>query len=87
MATKISITMSDVELAWIRKRAKQVHGGNLSAALMEAVIVLQRQEALRAFLDHEGVPPLDAEELAEIQREWQRPAPTRRRSSKKRGAA
>lgn len=82
-ATKISITIDASDLSWLRRRAKSVHGGNLSAAFTEAARSLRKQEALRAFLKEEGAPPLSAVELAEIQDEW-RPRPGR---TKKRRAA
>jgi len=82
MSTKISVTMTDVELVFLRKRARRIHGGNLSAAVVEAARLLRKQEALRAFLDEEGVPRLDAAELASIQEEWRRLAPPAGRAVK-----
>jgi hypothetical protein len=81
---KISVTIERADLAWLRRRAKRLHGGNLSAAIAEATCTLRRQEALRAFLDEEGVPRLDAAELAEITSEWAAPRgahPKRRRGA------
>lgn len=74
---KVSVTIDDADLSWLRRRAKRVHGGNLSAAIVEAARTLRRQESLRAFLDEEGVPRLAATELAEIQAEWQPARPRR----------
>jgi hypothetical protein len=74
---KVSVTIDDADLSWLRRRAKRVHGGNLSAAVTEAARTLRRQESLRAFLDGEGVPKLGPAELAEIQAEWQPPRPRR----------
>jgi hypothetical protein len=81
---KVSVTIDDADLSWLRRRAKRVHGGNLSAAIAEAARTLRRQESLRAFLDEEGVPRLGAAELAEIQAEWQ---PLRPRRGGRRPAA
>jgi hypothetical protein len=72
--TKVSITIDDADLGWLRRRSKRRHGGNLSAAVTEATRALRKQEALRAFLDRERVPRLEPAELAEIQAEWHRPA-------------
>jgi len=47
-----------------------VHAGNLSAVVSEAARLLRKQEALRSFLEAEGVPKLGPEELAQIQSEW-----------------
>jgi hypothetical protein len=68
--TKVSLTIENSDLSWLRKRAKHLHGGNLSAAFAEAARVLRKQEALRTFLDAEGVAPLEPEELGAIQEEW-----------------
>jgi hypothetical protein len=78
-ATKVSITIDQEALAWLRRRAKSAHAGNLSAAVAEATAALRKQEALRAFLAKEGVPALSAEELAKIQAEWGRPRRARKR--------
>lgn len=85
---KISITVEDGALAWLRRRAKLVHGGNLSAAFAEATELARRQEALRAFLDAENVPTLAPSELDEITREWRGVASSaKRRSSTKKTKA
>jgi hypothetical protein len=76
---KISVSMEDSDLAWLKRRAKRTHGGNVSAVLAEATQLLPRQEALREFPDAEKVPMLSTEEVAAIQAEWQ-PAPDERRS-------
>ena len=81
--TKISVSIDQANLAWLRRRAKRIHAGNLSAAVAEATVALRKQEALREFLAGEGVPDLDAGALAEIRREWQQP---RRRAKKNRAA-
>jgi hypothetical protein len=81
--SKVSVTIDASDLTWLRRRAKQVHGGNLSAAVAEAARTLRKQEALRSFLDKEGVPRLSAEELAAVQDEWR---PTARRPKKRRVA-
>ncbi len=80
---KVSVTIDDIDLSWLRRRAKHVHGGNLSAAFSEAARTLRKQEALRAFLEKEGVPRLGPEDLASIQDEWKRGP----RRAKKRPAA
>ena len=79
-ARKISITIDASELTWLRRRAKQVHGGNLSAAVVEAVRTLRKQEALCAFLEKENVPQLSVKELEVVQDEWR---PRARRTKKR----
>ncbi len=81
--TKISVTIDDADLAWLKRRAKRAHAGNLSAAMTEAARLLRRHEALRAFLKAERVPRLSEAEVEEIQSEWRSPTPP----TKKRRAA
>lgn len=81
--TKVSITLDDADLAWLRRRSRRGHGGNLSAVVTEAARALRRQEALRDFLDAEGVPNLTASERAKIVGEWR----FARERSKRRTAA
>jgi hypothetical protein len=81
---KISVTVDDESLAWLRHRAKLLHGGNLSAAIAEATQLAQRQEALRTFLEGEGVPSLEVAELEDVTREW-RAAPRRAVAKRARG--
>ena len=80
-ATKISVTIDDTDLTWLRRRAKLAHGGNLSAAVAEAARALRQREALVAFLKEVGGPHLDPVELAAIQDEWR---PPKRRTRKQR---
>jgi hypothetical protein len=88
MSTKISVTIEDSTLEWLRGRAKRVHGGNLSAAIAEVALVARKQEALRAFLQKEGVPPLSKADLDEIVAEWApaKPRPRRQRTPKRAAA-
>lgn len=82
--TKISVTIDDVDLAWLRQRAKRLHGGNLSAAVADVTQLARKQDALNAWLDREGIPEPTPEQIAEIRAEW-RPLP-RARSKRKRSA-
>jgi hypothetical protein len=68
--TKISVTIDDADLHWLRRRAKRLHGGNLSAVVGEAAGLVRKQEALRAFLEGENVPRLTSAELERMQAEW-----------------
>jgi hypothetical protein len=69
-ATKISITLDDEELAWLRRRAKRLHGGNLSAAILETARALRRNELLGQLLDDMAVPRPTPEEHAAVLAEW-----------------
>ena len=65
----------------LRKRAKRLHGGNLSAVIDEATEHLRRLEAMDEFLEHSGAPQLTPDELEAIRAEWQgqpKPKPRKR---------
>lgn len=70
-AVKVSVSLSEEELAWAQKRAKRLKT-SLSAVLTEAVRDQRRAEAGREVLSWllEANPAASAEELEEIQREW-----------------
>jgi hypothetical protein len=72
---KISVSLARAELAALRRRAKRLHGGNLSAAVAEGVHRLEEEgrEALVAWLGEAG--EASAEERALLRAEWQHPAP------------
>ncbi len=84
--TRISVTVDDADLKCLRRRAKQLFGGNLSAVVAETAAWIRRQDALNRLLDREGLPPLTATQIAEILAEWQKPARPAKRSRKKRAA-
>jgi hypothetical protein len=60
---KVSISIDDADLRWLRARAKRVHGGNLSAAVAEGTRLVRHREALGALLDELGAPRLSIAEL------------------------
>ncbi len=55
---KVSITIDKDKLRMLRKRAKRLHGGNLSAVIDEATEHLRRLEAMGDYLEHIGAPEL-----------------------------
>ncbi|MBV9946074.1 MAG: hypothetical protein JOZ69_04410 [Myxococcales bacterium] len=69
-AQKISISVDEGDLKWLRRRAK-AHGGNLSAVIADATRLLRQREArervLKRFGDDAQVGP---EEAASIRAEW-----------------
>jgi hypothetical protein len=60
---KVSISIDDADLRWLKKRAKRLHGGNLSAAVAEGTRLVRHREALGALLDELGAPQLSSEEI------------------------
>ena len=55
---KLSISIDDADLRWVKQRARRLHGGNLSAAIAEGTRILRHNEALGAMLDKLGAPEL-----------------------------
>ena len=82
---KTSISIDDEDLAWLRRRARRAHGGNLSAAIAEATRLLRHHEALGELLDRVGAPMLTEGELRSLAAELD--APPRARRAKRRGRA
>jgi hypothetical protein len=72
---KTSISVDDADLAWLKRRAKRLHGGNLSAAMAEATQLLRHLDAMSSLLDLLGAPKLSASELADVAAELDAPAP------------
>lgn len=79
---KISISIEEDDLRWLRRRARRVHGGNLSASIAEGTAFLRRHEALGALLSKLGAPALGDGERASLGAELDghgKPAEKRRR--------
>lgn len=77
----MSISLSPGPLKVLRRRAKQMHHGNLSAAIAEAAEFLRRDMALGELvsdLEREHGPLTDADR-AEIEAELRGAPPVRRR--------
>ena len=76
---KVSISIDDDDLKWLKQRAKRLHVGNLSAAIAEGTRLLRHNEALGKLLDELGAPELSPAELAAVDAEIQGVRPTKRR--------
>lgn len=63
---KTSISIDDDDLAWLKGRAKKLHGGNLSAAVGEGTRLLRHLDRMRALLDHLDAPQLTDTERASL---------------------
>jgi hypothetical protein len=67
---KLGISIADEDLRWLERRAKRLHGGNLSAAVAEQTRLARHHEALGVMLDRLGAPKLSGSEsdasIAEI---------------------
>jgi hypothetical protein len=78
---KISISIHRDDLAILKKRAKRLHNGNLSAVIAEIIARAKEQEGLANLLAWLGGPiELTKEEEEEIDAELLgRPKPTKRK--------
>ena len=77
----LSISVSAGDVAVLRKRAKRLHGGNVSAAVSDAAELLRIEENRRAFAEklERELGPLDVETARAILLETMGlVAPTRR---------
>ncbi len=77
---KVSVTIAKDKLRMLKKRARRLHGGNLSAVIDEATEHLRRLEALGDFLERVDAPRLKPEELSAIETEWRGAAKPKRPS-------
>ncbi|MBI2395314.1 MAG: hypothetical protein HYV09_37440 [Deltaproteobacteria bacterium] len=67
---KISVSVNRDDMAIIRKRAKRLYGGNVSAVIAEVIARAKAQEQLSDLLDWLGGPaPMSKEVEEEIDRE------------------
>jgi hypothetical protein len=83
---KISVSLDKDDVAVLKRRAREAHGGNLSAAFSEAARWLRQREARIDVIDMLGGPTLTPEAAAAIAAEQAggpRPVPKRRKGGKK----
>lgn len=82
---KISVSVDRADLAILRKRAKRLHGGNVSAVIAEIIARAKEQEGLAELLDWLGGPaPMTEREAEAIDRELRGlpQAPKKRKKTK-----
>jgi hypothetical protein len=67
---KVSLSVNREDLAVLKKRAKRLHGGNVSAVFAELIAEIKRREAWdRAVAWYGGSLELSDEERAGVDRE------------------
>lgn len=74
---KVSVSFNKDVLKTLRRRAKRLYAGNLSAVLNEVAEATARLEAQDEIIKHFGWKPLTDTERAEIDIEWHGPQPKR----------
>jgi hypothetical protein len=67
---KISISVNEADLKILKKRAKRLHGGNVSAVFVEMTTWAKQQEARAAVLAALGGEPITEQEREAVRREW-----------------
>ncbi len=78
---KVSVSLQSDLLKTLRRRAKRLYAGNLSAVITEVAEATARLEAQDELIRHFGWAPLSDRERAEIEAEWYGPAPKKGRKS------
>jgi hypothetical protein len=78
----ISVSLDEATYAALKKRAARLHGGNLSAVIIEMGASAKRLEAMASFAAWAGFAPLTDEEREEVEREWRAQSPAKRRRRK-----
>ena len=78
---KVSVSFQTELLKTLRRRAKRLYGGNLSAVLAEVAEAAARLEAQDDLSGHFGWGPLSDQERAAIDAEWYAPPPKRKKKS------
>lgn len=81
--TKVSVSIDETDLRWLKRRARRLYAGNLSAVFTEGARLLRHNEALGALLDRLGAPALSDRDRQELDAELaERPRPRRRRGGR-----
>jgi hypothetical protein len=83
---KISISVRSSDLASLRKRAKRLYGGNVSAVIAELAADAALLEGMHDLVDRLGGPSLTDEDRESLDREWAVRAPFSHKPSRKRKA-
>ena len=83
---KISISVLSSDLASLRKRAKRLYGGNVSAVIAELAADAALLEAMHDLIGRLGGPCLTDEDRESLDREWAERAAYPRGPSRKRKA-
>lgn len=82
---KVSVSLDRTELAMLRKRARRLYGGNLSAVIAEGVRRVREEEGREGLVRWLGdAAKATAEERDAIRATWKNdvaPPPRRRRAS------
>jgi hypothetical protein len=77
---KVSVSVDRADLSIIRRRARRLYGGNLSAVIAEGVRRIKEEEGREALVSWLGDAAIASDdERAAIRNEWSVQGPARRR--------
>lgn len=80
---KISVSLPATDLASLKRRAKRLYDGNVSAVISELAADAALLEAMHDLVDRLGGPLLEDKERAALDREWRRRAAARPHARKR----
>ncbi|HYQ00914.1 MAG TPA: hypothetical protein VER96_19730 [Polyangiaceae bacterium] len=86
VTAKISISLSRSELASLKKRAKRLYGGNVSAVISELAADAALLEGMHELVGWLGGPSLTDAERETIDREWAGATPISKQLRPKKGS-
>jgi len=85
---KISISLSHADLAALRKRAKRLYAGNVSAVVAEFAADAALAEGMQELVEHLGGPLLTDSDRGRLDKEWAKvPSPAKKRAARRKKAA
>jgi len=84
---KISISLSRSDLASLKKRAKRLYAGNVSAVISELAADAALLEGMHELVSWLGGPPLTDRDRKAIDREWSGQTRAQKRARKNKKAA
>ncbi|MBK9000430.1 MAG: hypothetical protein IPM35_32315 [Myxococcales bacterium] len=71
---KISVSVSHSDLASLRRRAKRLYAGNVSAVIAELAADAALLEGMQELVDHLGGPVLTSQDRHSLDHAWAKPA-------------
>jgi hypothetical protein len=83
---KISISLSRADLSSLKKRAKRLYGGNVSAVIAELAADAALLEGMHDLVSWLGGPSLTDRERKAIDRQWKARSPGKRAPKSKKAA-
>jgi len=77
---KVSISLNREDLRALKRRAKRLYGGNVSAVIAELAADAKLLEGMQELVDWLGGPALTAKDRAAIDLEWRGRSPKKKKA-------